>query len=175
METTGVVRRIDELGRIVIPKEIRRSLGIKDGASLEIYIDKDMVALKKYSTMNNLVELATIYSETVYSTMNLEMYVTDRDNIISCPNIRKKNYLNKQISKYLEECITKRTKIIDEDNKKIQLTNDDLIEGSHLISPILANGDVIGLVILLSNRKLTEAEKHIVNIASQFLGKNVEE
>ena len=175
METTGVVRRIDELGRIVIPKEIRRSLGIKDGASLEIYIDKDMVALKKYSTMNNLVELATIYSETVYNTMNLEMYVTDRDNIISCPNIRKKNYLNKQISKYLEECITKRTKIIDEDNKKIQLTNDDLIEGSHLISPILANGDVIGLVILLSNRKLTEAEKHIVNIASQFLGKNVEE
>ena len=175
METTGVVRRIDELGRIVIPKEIRRSLGIKDGASLEIYIDKDMVALKKYSTMNNLVELATIYSETVYSTMNLEMYVTDRDNIISCPNIRKKNYLNKQISKYLEECITKRTKIIDEDNKKIQLTNDDLVEGSHLISPILANGDVIGLVILLSNRKLTEAEKHIVNIASQFLGKNVEE
>jgi AbrB family transcriptional regulator (stage V sporulation protein T) len=107
--------------------------------------------------------------------MNLEMYVTDRDNIISCPNIRKKNYLNKQISKYLEECITKRTKIIDEDNKKIQLTNDDLVEGSHLISPILANGDVIGLVILLSNRKLTEAEKHIVNIASQFLGKNVEE
>ena len=111
METTGVVRRIDELGRIVIPKEIRRTLGIKDGASLEIYIDKDVVALKKYSTMNNLVEISNVYSETIYTTMKMEMFITDRDNIISCPNLRKKEYLNKSISKYLEECIIKRTKI----------------------------------------------------------------
>lgn len=175
METTGVVRRIDELGRIVIPKEIRRSLGIKEGASLEIYVEKDMVALKKYSTMSNLVELANIYSETVYNTMKVEMFVTDRDNIISCPNIRKKKYLNKQISKYLEECIIKRNKIKDEENKIINIIQDDSIECNHLISPIIANGDVIGLVILISDRKLSETEKNTVDIASQFLGKNVEE
>ena len=115
METTGVVRSIDELGRIVIPKEIRRTLGIKDGASLEIYVEKDMVALKKYSTMNNLVEVANIYSETVYDTMKVELFITDRDNIISCPNIHKKKYLNKQISKFLEECISNRTKINEEE------------------------------------------------------------
>ena len=122
METTGVVRRIDELGRIVIPKEIRRTLGIKDGASLEIYIDKDVVALKKYSTMNNLVEISNVYSETIYTTMKMEMFITDRDNIISCPNLRKKEYLNKSISKYLEECIVKRTKIKENDRKKLYIT-----------------------------------------------------
>jgi len=175
METTGVVRRIDELGRIVIPKEIRRTLGIKDGASLEIYVEKDMVALKKYSTMNNLIELANIYSETVYTTMKVEMFITDRDNIISCPNTRKKQYLNKQISKFLEECIKKRTKVKEEDNKKLNLTEEELIECKYIISPIIANGDVIGLVILITNESLTDADKSTVDIASQFLGKNVEE
>ena len=175
METTGVVRRLDELGRIVIPKEIRRTLGIKDGASLEIYIDKDVVALKKYSTMNNLVEISNVYSETIYTTMKMEMFITDRDNIISCPNLRKKEYLNKSISKYLEECIIKRTKIKENDRKKLYITEDSFIECNYIISPIIANGDVIGLVILINNEKLNENDKNIVDIASQFLGKNVEE
>ncbi len=175
METTGVVRRIDELGRIVIPKEIRRTLGIKDGASLEIYIDKDVVALKKYSTMNNLVEISNVYSETIYTTMKMEMFITDRDNIISCPNLRKKEYLNKSISKYLEDCIVKRTKIKENDRKKLYITEDNFIECNYIISPIIANGDVIGLVILINNEKLNENDKNIVDIASQFLGKNVEE
>lgn len=175
METTGVVRRIDELGRIVIPKEIRRTLGIKDGASLEIYIDKDVVALKKYSTMNNLVEISNVYSETIYTTMKMEMFITDRDNIISCPNLRKKEYLNKSISKYLEDCIVKRTKIKENDRKNLYITEDNFIECNYIISPIIANGDVIGLVILINNEKLNENDKNIVDIASQFLGKNVEE
>ena len=115
METTGVVRRIDELGRIVIPKEIRRTLGIKDGSSLEIYVDKDVVALKKHSTMSNLVELASIYTESVYATLKRELFITDCDNIISCPNTRKKEFLNKQISKYLDECIKERKEVIEED------------------------------------------------------------
>lgn len=175
METTGVVRRIDELGRIVIPKEIRRSLGIKDGASLEIYVDRDVVALKKHSTMNNLIELANIYSETVYTTMKAEMFITDRDNIISCPNSRKKEYLNKQVSSFLEECITKRNKVREDDIKRLQLTEDEFIDCSYAISPIVANGDVIGLVVLTCNSKLDETAKKIVDIAAQFLGKNVEE
>ncbi len=175
METTGVVRRIDELGRIVIPKEIRRHLGIKDGASLEIYVDKDVVALKKYSTMSNLVEMSNIYSETVYSTMKAEMFITDRDNIISCPNLRKKEYLNKQISKYLEECITKRSKVKEDESKKLYLTEDKFIECKYIISPIIANGDVIGLVILINDGELKDTDKNVVDIASNFLGKNVEE
>lgn len=174
METTGVVRRIDELGRIVIPKEIRRTLGIKDGASLEIYVENDMVALKKYSTMNNLVELANIYSETVYNTLKVEMFITDGDNIISCPNIRKKQYLNKQISNFLESCIINRNTIKDEESK-INLTNEDTIECNYIVSPILANGDVIGLIILISDKKLSKIEHNVVEIATQFLGKNVEE
>ena len=175
METTGVVRRIDELGRIVIPKEIRRNLGIKDGASLEIYVEKDMVALKKYSTMNNLIELSNIYSETVYTSMNLEMFITDRDNIISCPNPRKKQYLNKQISKYLEDCIKKRVKVKSEELKKINIIEEDSIEGKYIISPIVANGDVIGLVILITMDNMTDIIENTIDIASQFLGKNVEE
>jgi len=175
METTGVVRRIDELGRVVIPKEIRRTLGIKDGASLEFYVEKDMVALKKHSTMNNLIELSNIYSDTVYDAIRKELFITDRDNIVSCPNNRKKEFLNKQISKYLEECIIKRSKIKEEDLKTLFLTVDKSIDCHYILTPIVANGDVIGLVILVDENKIDETDKKIVDIASQFLGKNVEE
>ena len=171
METTGVVRRIDELGRIVIPKEIRRTLGIKDGSSLEIYVDKDVVALKKHSTMSNLVELASIYTESVYATLKRELFITDCDNIISCPNTRKKEFLNKQISKYLDECIKERK----EDIKKLSITEEKSLSCSYMICPISANGDIIGLVILTSETKIKDSERNIAIIASQFLGKNIEE
>ena len=175
METTGVVRRIDELGRIVIPKEIRRTLGIKDGSSLEIYVDKDVVALKKHSTMSNLVELASIYTESVYATLKRELFITDCDNIISCPNTRKKEFLNKQISKYLDECIKERKEVIEEDIKKLSITEEKSISCSYMICPISANGDIIGLVILTSETKIKDSERNIAIIASQFLGKNIEE
>lgn len=175
METTGVVRRIDELGRIVIPKEIRKSLGIKEGTTLEFFLEKDMVALKKCSTMNNLTELSAILSETVYNTTKKELFITDCDNIISCPNNRKKDFLNQPISSYLETFIKKRTMFKEEDLTEFSLTKDMILKTRYEVKPIEANGDIIGLVILISEKRLEENDDIVVNIASKFLGKNVEE
>lgn len=173
METTGVVKRIDDLGRIVIPKEIRRTLGIKDGSSLEIYIDNDMLALKKHSTMNNLVEIANVYTETIYTAKKINVIITDRDTIISCPKYLKKKYLNKQISKELEEILLNVNN--NKEGNTLKLSDEIVLDYNYLISKITANGDAIGLLILISKDKITELERNIADIASQFLGKNIEE
>ena len=103
MKTTGVVRRIDDLGRIVIPKEMRRTLRIRDGESLEIFVDEDFVALKKYSPLNDMASLAKTLADSIYSSINKNIIVTDRDKIIACSgsNSLKKKFLDKSISEDL--------------------------------------------------------------------------
>ena len=124
METTGVVRRIDDLGRVVIPKEIRRSLGIKDGTSLEIFVDNDMVALKKHSSMNNLSHFAEVYVDSIYNALKKDIIITDRDNVIACAGSIKKEYLMKPISNYIEECINKRNNIIQIEMKEVNIIDE---------------------------------------------------
>ena len=82
MKTTGVVRRIDGLGRIVVPKEIRRTLRIRDGEPLEIFVDKDFIALKKYSPMTDFRTLAQILVDSVYDSISLNIFITDRDQCV---------------------------------------------------------------------------------------------
>lgn len=176
METTGVVRRIDDLGRVVIPKEIRRTLGIKDGTSLEIFVDRDMVALKKHSSMNNLSHFADVYVESIYNALKKDIIITDRDNIIACAGSLKKEYLMKPISKYLEECINKRNNVVQTDSKDINIINDKQENCSYVINTIISNGDSIGLIIILSfNDRIGEIEYKTAQIASQFFGKHIEE
>jgi len=176
METTGVVRRIDDLGRVVIPKEIRRTLGIKDGTSLEIFVDKDMVALKKHSSMNNLSHFAEVYVDSIYNTLKRDIIITDRDNIIACAGSFKKEYLMQPISNYIEDCINKRINIIETDKKEINIVNYKSNNCSYIINTIIANGDSIGLIIILSTEdNLGDIEEKTAQIASQFFGKHIEE
>lgn len=176
METTGVVRRIDDLGRVVIPKEIRRTLGIKDGTSLEIFVDKDMVALKKHSSMNNLSHFAEVYVESIYNALKKDIIITDRDNIIACAGGLKKEYLMQPISNYLEDCINKRINIVESDMKEINIINAKKEYCSYVINTIIANGDSIGLIIILSSDdNISELEEKTAQIASQFFGKHIEE
>ncbi len=176
MKTTGVVRRIDDLGRIVIPKEIRRTLRIRDGESLEIYVDKEMVALKKYSPMDDLEDIAKNLVDAIYQSIQQNVLVTDRDTILAVAGNLKKKYLGKVISSYLEKIIEEREVVVERENKKIELVSGETEEASYMISPILANGDSIGLVIILSKEKsITELEEKVVRITSQFLEKHIEE
>lgn len=176
MKTTGVVRRIDDLGRIVIPKEIRRTLRIRDGESLEIYVDKEMVALKKYSPMDDLEDIAKNLVDAIYQSIQQNVLVTDRDTILAVAGNLKKKYLGKVISSYLEKIIEEREVVVEKGNKKIELVSGEAEEASYMISPILANGDSIGLVIILSKEKsITELEEKVVRITSQFLEKHIEE
>ena len=118
MKATGIVRRIDDLGRVVIPKEIRRTLRIREGDPLEIFTDRDgEVILKKYSPISELGQFAKEYAETLYETLGTPALISDRDEMIAVSGLSKKDYLNRQLSPDLDEIMTGR-KIVTEKLEK---------------------------------------------------------
>jgi AbrB family transcriptional regulator (stage V sporulation protein T) len=176
MKATGLIRRIDDLGRIVIPKETRRSLRIKSGEPLEIFVEDEMIILKKYSSMNGLEDLSQNYADTISSLTKRNVIITDRDNIIAVGGSLKKKYNSKLISKYIENLINNRKSILQKEKKVIELTPEDKEEASYAISTIIVNGDAIGLIIIFSlESEITEVEEKILNIATNFIGKIIEE
>lgn len=175
MKATGVVRRIDELGRIVIPKEIRKTLRIKEGENLEIYIDNDTIILKKYSSMHSLEELAQKLTDTISNSLKKNVLITDNDNIIAISGELKKKYLGEKISDELETAIKKRSQILETNIKSIQLSEKEET-GSYTYAPIIVNGDALGLVLILSKTEiLSEIEEQIVKIVANFLAKHLEQ
>ena len=176
METTGVVRRIDELGRIVIPKEIRRTLRIKEGASLEIFVNKDTVTLKKHSTLNDLEDFAELYAESINQALGSIVVITDNDSIIACSGLPKKEYMGCHISEYLETVISNREAAFEQEKKEIEVIENKGIKASYVIHTILSNGDVVGLVIIFSQKRtVSDLENKTALVAAQFLGKHVEQ
>ncbi|NLK22158.1 MAG: stage V sporulation protein T [Epulopiscium sp.] len=183
MKATGIVRRIDDLGRVVIPKEIRRTLRIREGDPLEIFTGHDgQVILKKYSPIGELGTFAKEYAEALSQTTGLITCIADKDQIIAVSGGSKKEFLDKNISQSLEKIIDERTVFVatrDED-KFVPIIADESMGSynSELISPIIAEGDVIGAVILLSNEKnmkMGEVETKVAQSASGFLGKQMEQ
>ena len=182
MKATGVVRRIDDLGRIVIPKEIRRTLRIKEGDPLEIFTDREgQVILKKYSPIGELSEFATEYAETLAKTTGHIACITDKDTVIAVSGGSKKEYLEQDISKDIERIIDDREIYESKNNNNISVPitkNGDLKRNnSQVIYPIISDGDAIGTVILLSKddkTKMSEVEKKVVQSAASFLGMQME-
>ena len=183
MKATGIVRRIDELGRIVVPKEIRRTLRLREGDPLEIFTDRDGgVILKKYSAIRELTNFASEYSESLHQTIGNIILICDRDNIISVSGTTKKEYLEKKVSADLEKMMEDRKSFVSEGvvKKAIALFEDEEIEGKYLdqiISPILAQGDVIGAVIIITKeqgKKFTQMELKLAETAASFIGKQIE-
>lgn len=177
MKATGVVRRIDELGRIVVPKEIRKTLRIKEGENLEIFIDdKQNIVLKKYSLMNNIEEIAHSFTDSIYSFLKHNIIITNNDTIIAVSGKLKKRYLNKSISQYLEKALSQREKVLESHNKKISFIEDEEIEGTYAMAPILCNGDMAGLMIIFDDDAVVdENDYQICQIVASFLGKYLED
>lgn len=183
MKATGVVRRIDDLGRVVIPKEIRRTLRIKEGDPLEIFTDKEgEVILKKYSPIGELSEFATEYAETLTKTTGHIACITDKDTVIAISGTSKKDFLEKGISTELERIMEDQEKYISKENNDVAVPitkneTDDKIYKSQVIYPIISDGNSIGSVILLSKdakTKMTEVEQKVAQSAANFLGKQME-
>ena len=177
MKATGIVRRIDDLGRVVIPKEIRRTMRIREGEPLEIYVDREgEVILKKYSPINELGEFAKEYADSLHEALGHVVCIADRDEIIAVSGGFKKDLLKKPISNILEEAINNRqTKIIEEDHS---LGTDERVQFKNsVISPIIANGDAIGAVIITSaeETKMADLERKLGETAASFLAKQMEE
>lgn len=176
MKATGVVRRIDELGRIVIPKELRKTLRIKEGENLEIYIDGENIILKKYSAMSNLNDFAQELTDSIYSLLKQNIFILDTDTIIAVSGELKKKYLGKTISSNMEDYISRRDSMLEKYSKKINITENEEEEGSYTYASIVANGDAVGLVFLFSKgEQLGAVEEQIVKIVANFLAKHLEQ
>lgn len=184
MKATGIVRRIDDLGRVVIPKEIRRTLRIREGDPLEIFTDREGgVILKKYSPIGELSDFSKEYCESLQQTVGNIIAVCDRDNIISISGISKKEYMEKKISIDLEKIIDERKTIVLNEglNKLIPIYNDEDLDGKYtaeVFSPIIAEGDAIGAVIVASKepgKKFSDLEFKLAETAASFMGKQMEQ
>ncbi len=177
MKATGVVRRIDELGRIVIPKEIRKTMHIREGENIEIFIDGDQnIILKKYSAIKKLDDFAQRFTDAIYAFLKYNIMITDTDSIVAISGPLKKDLNGQILGSDLLSAIKNRVSILEKGNKKISITDHHSYEGSYIIHSIVSDGDVVGLFIVLSTEdKVGEVEEKIVHIASQFLAKYLEE
>ncbi|WP_152395773.1 stage V sporulation protein T [Paenibacillus guangzhouensis] len=180
MKATGIVRRIDDLGRVVIPKEIRRTLRIREGDPLEIFVDRDgEVILKKYSPIGELGDFAKEYAESLFESTNHTTLITDRDNIIAVAGGSKKEYLDKSIGSLVEECMENRKTSIETNSGTYEIGRDNQETiSSFVVAPIIAGGDPIGTVVMLSkdeNTKMSVLETKMAETAAAFLGKQMEQ
>lgn len=181
MRATGIVRRVDELGRIVIPKEIRRTMRMKEGAPLEIYTGNNgEIILKKYSLLGELKNFANEVAESIFAVTGYSTIITDKDEVIATSGVGKQNYINKSISKDVDKIINLRQSTLL--NKKegaplIKVIEDDTSEyTSQIIVPINASGDTIGSIIIISYEpsvSLSQVEAKIANAFSNFLAKQI--
>lgn len=180
VKATGIVRRIDDLGRVVVPKEIRRNLKIREGDPVEIFTDKEgQIILKKYSPMGEMEEFARIYAQSMSQIAGHKVMVTDREKVIAVAGGLKKEYQGMSISTQLEQVMEERRAVNSSKTGKIinVLMDDNPQESQQIIYPILCESDVIGSVIIFGRENsagLTETENKIAGVAAAFLGRQME-
>jgi AbrB family transcriptional regulator (stage V sporulation protein T) len=180
MKATGIVRRIDDLGRVVIPKEIRRTLRIREGDPLEIFVDRDgEVILKKYSPIGELGDFAKEYADSLYESLGHMTLISDRDSIIAVSGTSKKEYLEKDIGQVVETSMEERKTILESQAGTYEISKDiNEAYTSACIAPIVAGGDPIGSVILLSKKdgvSMGNLEVKLAETAAGFLAKQMEQ
>ena len=179
MKATGIVRRIDDLGRVVIPKEIRRTMRIREGDPLEIYTERGgEVIFKKYSPMGDLSDAAAQICDSVAKNTGHIAVVTDRDSVIAVAGAKSRDLMDKHNSTDLEQIMEdRRTYRYQNGEKRVRVSED--VECYHLgvASPILSEGDVMGCMMILledSDPPLSEADQKLVQVVSGFLGQQME-
>lgn len=177
MKATGIVRRIDDLGRVVIPKEIRRVLRIKEGAPLEIFTKQDgEIIFKKYSPIGELGDFAYDYVDTLSKTSGTPAVITDTDSVIAVSGVPKRELAEKRVSSALEKLMEEKTSFI----MKSESESIPVIDGGDrymagVVHPIISEGDTIGSVILLNeNGTMGEVHDKLAQSAAGFLGKHME-
>lgn len=181
MKATGIVRRIDDLGRVVIPKEIRRTLRIREGDPLEIFTDREGgIILKKYSPIEELTDFSKEYAESLQEVIGHIILISDKDAFISVSGTSKDDYEDRKVSPRLDELMEGRKSVLlGVGNKEvIPLHKDDSLSGYkyQVIAPIIAKGDAIGSVIILSkDEEIGELELKLAETAATFLGKQMEQ
>ena len=184
MRATGIVRRIDELGRVVIPKEIRRTLRIREGDPLEIYTDRDgEIILKKYSPIGEMSSFAKDYTESIFRSTGHIACIVDRDQVVAASGVNKKELWDKPSSYDLEQVIANRqtqtySRLMG--SKMMSVTNeeDNIGYTAQVVSPIIADGEAIGAVLLLSREqgaRMGDIEVKVAETAAGIVGRQMEQ
>jgi AbrB family transcriptional regulator, stage V sporulation protein T len=177
MKATGIVRRIDDLGRVVVPKEIRRTLRIREGDPLEIFVDREgEVILKKYSPINELGDFAKEYAEALFDTLGHTVLISDRDEFIAVSGGSKKEYLNKKIGSQIEKTMEDRGVTMEKNEQNVEFVDgQEETAASYVMAPIVANGDPVGCVIMYSkDQTIGDAEQKAAETAAGFLARQMD-
>ncbi|MEG1179556.1 MAG: stage V sporulation T C-terminal domain-containing protein [Oscillospiraceae bacterium] len=180
MKATGIVRRIDDLGRVVIPKEIRRTMRIREGDPLEIYTDiNGEVIFKKYSLVGELSSFASQYCDVLFRSTNLPVIICDRDHVISVSGFSKKEIIDRRVSTDLERIMENRENFIASPSHSL-IPVEGIQRSALVASPIIGSGDVSGVVVLFGNADgnnpdPSQTEIKLTQVAASFLGKQMEE
>lgn len=177
MKATGIVRRIDDLGRVVIPKEIRRTMRIREGDPLEIYTDREgEVIFKKYSPIGELAQFAQQYAETLSKTCGLSVVICDRDAVIACAGVPKRDYSDRKMTAEAERVVEERQFYTPVEGDAVSV-----VEGGSPIGclmPIITEGDIAGCVASVRNGEKPavspEIEAKLIQTAATFLGRQLE-
>ena len=179
MKATGIVRRIDDLGRVVIPKEIRRTMRIREGDPLEIYTDNDgEVIFKKYSPVGELADFAVQMAESVSKQCMSPVVVLDRDGCIACSGISKREVIERRVSQQAEELMEQRSKFVASADVKPLYPLEGVDRSAVVFVPIISSGDISGAVIILESENLklaNETHEKLCMVAAEFLSKQMEE
>jgi len=179
MKTTGIVRRIDDLGRVVIPKEIRRKMRIKNGGLLEIYTDNEgQIIFRKYSPIKDLSQLAMEYAEALYKTCGISIIVADRDIAVACAGVPGKDILEHKISSEIDGLIdTRKPYVWKKGDRKIFVLGKTDKYLAKVVMPMLSESDIIGAVIAVETENLNEPSEidvKLVQTVAAFLCKQLD-
>ena len=179
MKATGIVRRMDDLGRLVIPREIRRTLRIREGDPLEIFTANDgEVILKKYSPLGELTSFAKDYAEALSKGTSLPVIITDREQCIVVSGMPKKEILNRKVSTALEDVLTTRQlSTFKKDDAKTLVPLEGVDNLAAIVAPIISSGDIMGSVVFLqgASGNFSETDSKLAQVAAAFLGNRTEE
>lgn len=179
MKATGIVRKIDDLGRVVIPKEIRKKLKIREGAPLEIYTNNNAeIVLKKYATMEDMLEVADKYVEVLAGITEQIVCITDKENVIAVAGTTKAEFLNREIHTDIQKVMESRAIFTSKETTlKIYMEDSNTPYSFQVIAPIICDADAVGTVILLSldrNAKLDDTKIKLVKATAEYLGRTME-
>lgn len=174
MKSTGITRRIDDLGRIVIPKEIRKNLKIKENEVLEIFINNDEIILKKFSPFNDSEKVLSDYIKVINDMTGNDVIITDRDKVILSSKRLEEKLLNKKLSEYVNDLIENRSTFLSNDMKGIEVIDNEKIKQNYYFIPFIIDSDVVGSIIMFSSKKIDENSKSLLLIASKLLVNYIE-
>lgn len=174
MKSTGITRRIDDLGRIVIPKEIRKNLKIKENEVLEIFINNDEIILKKFSPFNDSEKVLSDYIKVINDMTGNDVIITDRDKVILSTKKLEERLINKKLSEYVNDLMENRSTFLSNDMKGIEVIDNEKIKQNYYFIPFIIDSDVVGSIIMFSSKEIDENSKSLLLIASKLLVNYIE-